>query len=34
MEKENISNTIFAAMTIFGIIGIFIIWALDNAYSQ
>ena len=34
MEKENMSNTIFATITIFGTIGIFIIWSLNNAYPQ
>jgi hypothetical protein len=28
------NNTIYFAMTIFGIIGFLIIWALNNAYQQ
>jgi len=28
------SNTIFTAMTIFGIVGLFIVWGLNNAYPQ
>jgi len=28
------SNTIFTAMTIFGIIGFFIIWGLTHAYPE
>jgi hypothetical protein len=34
MEKENMSSTIFSAMIIFGIIGLFIVWALNHAYPQ
>jgi hypothetical protein len=34
MEKENMSSTIFSAMTIFGIIGLLIIWSLDHAYIK
>jgi len=28
------SNTIFTAMTIIGIVGLFIVWGLNNAYPQ
>ena len=28
------TNTIFAAMTLFGVIGFFIIWGLNHAYPQ
>ena len=28
------NKTIYTAMTIFGIIGLFIIWGLNNAYPQ
>ena len=27
-------NPIFTAMTIFGIIGLFVIWGLNNAYPR
>ena len=27
-------NTIFSAMTIFGLVGFFIIWGLNNAYPH
>ncbi len=28
------SSTIFTAMTIFGLVGLFIIWGLNNAYPK
>ena len=28
------SKTIYTSMTIFGIIGLFILWGLNNAYPQ